>query len=202
MRASGCCRASSVTFERRHGRGRRRDQGIPRRTGFLAARRLRTGAVRHFSLPHGLDNINGRLSFDAAGVRVDDLVARLGGGDVRFAGRVALKGFQPGDLNLTATGERMRLRYPEGFTSIVDADLVLRGPVTGPTLAGTVSVRSATWTRRFETSAGLFNLGGDNAVSPVPTGPSTFPSRSTFASSRRRRCAWRTTSRGLSRAPT
>jgi hypothetical protein len=138
---------------------------------------IANGRVRHFSLPHGLDNINGRLSFDAAGVRVDDLVARLGGGDVRFAGRVALKGFQPGDLNLTATGERMRLRYPEGFTSIVDADLALRGPVKGPTLAGTVSVRSATWTRRFETSAGLFNLGGDNAVSPVPTGPSTFPVR-------------------------
>lgn len=134
------------------------------------------GRVRHFSLPHGLDGINGRLSFDAGGVRVDDLVARLGGGDVRFAGRVGLKGFQPGDLNLTATGERMRLRYPEGFTSIVDADLALRGPIAGPTLAGTVNVRSATWTRRFETTAGLFNLGGETVPS-APAGPSAFPVR-------------------------
>jgi hypothetical protein len=138
---------------------------------------IANGRVRHFSLPHGLDGINGRLSFDAGGVRVDDLVARLGGGDVRFAGRVGLKGFQPGDLNLTATGERMRLRYPEGFTSIVDADLALRGPVTGPTLAGTVTVRSATWTRRFETTTGLFNLGGDNTVAPAPATPSMLPVR-------------------------
>jgi len=138
---------------------------------------IANGRVRHFSLPHGLDGINGRLSFDAAGVRVDDLVARLGGGDVRFAGRVALKGFQLGDVNLTGTGERMRLRYPEGFTSIVDADLALRGPVTGVTLAGTVTVRSATWTRRFETTTGLFNLGGDTGPTPAPTGASALPVR-------------------------
>ncbi|MGH9313329.1 MAG: translocation/assembly module TamB domain-containing protein [Vicinamibacterales bacterium] len=137
---------------------------------------IANGRVRHFSLPHGLDGINGRLSFDAAGVRVDDLVARLGGGDVRFAGRVGVKGFQPGDLNLTATGDRMRLRYPEGFISVVDADLALRGPFAGPTLAGTVTVRSATWTRRFETTAGLFNLGGDNVPSP-PADPSALPVR-------------------------
>ena len=40
-----------------------------------------------------------------------------------------MTGYRPGEFNLTATGEDMRLRYPEGFRSLVDADLSLRGPV-------------------------------------------------------------------------
>ena len=68
-------------------------------------------------LPHSLEAINGRISFDAGGIRLDDVAARLGEGDVRFGGRIGINGFTPGDLNLTATGEQMRIRYPEGFVS-------------------------------------------------------------------------------------
>ena len=44
-----------------------------------------------------------------------------------FGGRIGLTGFSPGDLNVTATGQQMRIRYPEGFRSVVDADLSLTG---------------------------------------------------------------------------
>jgi hypothetical protein len=138
---------------------------------------ITNGRIRHFWLPHGLEAINGRVSFDAGGVRVDDLVARLGGGDVRFGGRVGLKGFQLGDVDLTATGERMRLRYPEGFTSHVDADLALRGPLAGPTVSGTVTVRSAEWTRRFETTPDLFGLSGGGEIAPPPVAQAGYPIR-------------------------
>ena len=52
------------------------------------------------------------LSFDASGIRVDDVAARLGGGQVTFGGRIGLNGFTPGDLNLTAVGEQMRCAIP------------------------------------------------------------------------------------------
>ena len=42
-----------------------------------------------------------------------------------------MNGYRPGEFNVTATGEDMRLRYPEGFRSVVDADLSLRGPFDG-----------------------------------------------------------------------
>jgi hypothetical protein len=115
------------------------------------------GRVRHFALPHGIEAINGRISFDAGGVRMDDVTARLGGGDVRFGGRIAMKGYVPSEFGLTATGERMRLRYPEGFRSEIDADLALRGPIAAPTLSGTVVVRDALFTRRFDWSPDLLS---------------------------------------------
>ena len=39
----------------------------------------------------------------------------------------------------------MRLRYPEGFRSTIDADLALRGPVAAPVLTGTVNVQDSAW---------------------------------------------------------
>ena len=44
-----------------------------------------------------------------------------------FGGRVALNGFGIGDISLTAVGQRMAMRYPEGFRPIIDADLSLQG---------------------------------------------------------------------------
>ena len=44
-------------------------------------------------------------------------IARVAGGEVTVGGRIALNGFAPGALSLTAVGEQMQLRYPEGFRS-------------------------------------------------------------------------------------
>jgi translocation and assembly module TamB len=61
-------------------------------------------------------------------------------------------------------GQNMRLRFPEGMRSIVDADLIVTGTVDAATLGGNVTVRSAIYTRRFETGGGLLDLTG----SPAP----------------------------------
>ena len=135
------------------------------------------GRIRHFSLPHSLDAINGRLAFDATGVRLDGLTARLGGGLVRFGGRVAMTGYRPGSFNLTATGENMRIRYPEGFRSLVDADLSLRGPFDNPVLGGTVTVRSSIWQRRVQTSVNFLELAGTATPIGAAVAPSAFPLR-------------------------
>jgi translocation and assembly module TamB len=72
----------------------------------------------------------------------------------------------------------MRLRYPEGFRSIVDADLWLRGDASAPVLGGTVTVHDAVWTRRFEVDPNLFELGGNGPSLPAgPAAPQTLPLR-------------------------
>ena len=135
------------------------------------------GRIRHFSLPHALEAVNGRVTFDARGVRLDEVTARLGGGLVRFGGRISLAGYRPSEFNLTATGEDMRLRYPEGFRSVIDADLSLRGAFEAPVLGGTVTVKSSVWSRRVEASGNFLEFVG--RATPVGPGaaPSSFPLR-------------------------
>jgi autotransporter translocation and assembly factor TamB len=71
----------------------------------------------------------------------------------------------PGEIDLTALGQDIRLRYPEGFRSRIDADLRLRGTMAALELSGGVTVLDARYTRRFELSPDLFGRGGDT---PIP----------------------------------
>ena len=144
---------------------------------FSGSARISDGRVRHMAAPHALEAINGTISFDAGGLRIEEITARLGEGQVEFGGRVALNGFAPGELSLTATGERMRVRFPEGFRSIVDADLWLRGTAASPLLGGVVTVRDAVWSRRFEVDPNIFELGGGSGgIAGGPAVP-VFPLR-------------------------
>ena len=65
--------------------------------------------------------MNGIVTFNAAGVRLDGVTAQLGGGPVRFGGRIGLSKYQLSEFDVTAIGENMSLRYPEGMRSLVDA---------------------------------------------------------------------------------
>src|SRR5262249_53877656 len=101
------------------------------------------GRLRHFSLPNSLDAINGVIHFDAGGIRLDEVTAKMGDGFVQFGGHIGLKGYTPSDLDISAHGEDMRLRYPEGVQSTIDADLTVQGTFKAPTLGGTVTVKQA-----------------------------------------------------------
>jgi hypothetical protein len=125
------------------------------------------GRIRHFALPFSLENINGTARFDARGVTLDGLTARLGDGPVQFFGRIDKQGFLPARLDVTMTGQGMTLRFPEGMRSKVDATLMLQGSMQGATLSGDVYVRDALYTRPFETD--ILNLVG-GAVSTANAG--------------------------------
>jgi hypothetical protein len=147
---------------------------------FSGNARINNGRVRHFSLPHSIEAINGTLLFDAGGIRVDDdapVTARVASGSAQFGGRIGLQGFLPSELNLTAAATGMQIRYPEGFRSEIGADLQLVGDYRSPLLKGTITVQDGLWSRRFEVTPDLFNLRGDpGATIGAPTGP-TLPLR-------------------------
>jgi translocation and assembly module TamB len=71
----------------------------------------------------------------------------------------------------------MRINYPEGFRSEIDADLTLRGTLQSPLLTGTVSVRDAVYERRFETTPNLFEFGGRTLAVGAPATTSVVPLR-------------------------
>lgn len=154
-----------------------RMHGALRAPVFSGEASIANGRIRHFSLPHSVEAIDGRVTFDAGGIRFEDVAARLGGGDVRLGGRIGLVGYMPGEVNLTVVGERMQLRYPEGLRSLVDADLTVRGSVFQPTLAGTVQVRSAVWSKPLNAETNLFDfgVGGGTPLPPAGPGETRFP---------------------------
>ena len=129
---------------------------------------LENGRFRHFALPHALENVSGPVRFDSRSIRLDEVTARLGGGSIRFGGTIGIDGYLPGRLDLTMRGESMRLRFPEGMRSLVDADLGLAGTVDGATLSGRVMVRSAVYARAFDPSGGLPSLGGGQGGAAGP----------------------------------
>jgi autotransporter translocation and assembly factor TamB len=144
---------------------------------FSGSATIAGGRIRHFSLPSSLDAINGTIRFDQRGLSLDDVTATLGGGRVQLGGRVGLEGYLPGELGVTARGEGMQLRYPEGVRSTIDADLTIRGNIKAPTLGGTVLVRSALWSRRVNPTGGLLDFGGSPASSTGQEGVPLVPVR-------------------------
>ena len=141
-------------------------------TGFAA---VTDGRLRHFSLPHSLEAANGRVVFNADGIHLDDLSATLGGGPVQFGGRIGLEGYRPGEVNVTLAGRDLQLRYPEGFRSVVDADLSLQGHIADPILAGVVNVTDAAWIQAFEADAGLLEFGSDAEAGAPDAGEEAAP---------------------------
>ena len=122
------------------------------------------GRVRHLSLPHGVEDIEGRIVFEPDGVQFDDLAGVMAGGPVQFGGRLSIRGYEISELNITAAATEMNLRFPEGVRSVVDAELTLGGDIDDAVLSGTVNVRDAVWLDLFEPSTGLLDFSADDAV--------------------------------------
>jgi translocation and assembly module TamB len=138
---------------------------------------IEDGRIRQFDLPHALENIAGVVRFDSRGIRLDELTGRLGGGPVQFGGTINIDHYVPSRVDVTMAGQNMRLRFPEGMTSLVDANLTLQGTVENATLGGNVVVRSAIYRGALDTGgAGAFALAGNVTSTSAPL-QTTIPLR-------------------------
>ena len=135
---------------------------------------LDQGALSFREFPHAFGDIQGRALFDNRTVRLQGLEARFGGAPVSLTGSLSLTGLRPDSFELRASGNGLRLRYPQGLTATVDADLSLTGTPSGQILAGRVDVQEATWTREYDVAAGI--LGTRDPIKLVePTAERTLP---------------------------
>ncbi len=89
-------------------------------------------------LPNGLSQLNGTLEFNQNRLEVKSLTAMSGGGLLTLGGYLA---YQHGlYADLTATGKEIRIRYPEGISSLADAKLHLQGSQNNLLLSGEVLI--------------------------------------------------------------
>ncbi len=90
--------------------------------------------VSHNDFPSGLSNLNGVLLFDRNRIQIEKLSGTTGGGTIALTGSAT---YQSGALllDLGATAQGVRLRYPPGVSSTANADLRLTGSTNGAVLA-------------------------------------------------------------------
>ena len=110
--------------------------------------RITDGAVSYVDLPNGLSNINGVLAFNRNGLQVRELTAVTGGGRLKLGGSVSYA--QELVFHLTAEGHDIRLRYPEGVSSSVDASFSFSGTTSNAMLSGDVTVIRLALNPRFD----------------------------------------------------
>jgi translocation and assembly module TamB len=99
---------------------------------------LENGSLSLEDVPNGLSQIHGTLEFNQNRLEVRSLTAMSGGGQLSVAGYLAYQGGIY--ANLTVTGKQVRIRYPEGVSSLADTKLRLQGSASNLSLSGDVLI--------------------------------------------------------------
>ena len=126
--------------------------------------RLQNVALSTADAPVGIEKLNGTLDISNDRIQVSQMNGVMGGGEVSLGGAIT---YRPSlQFNLAMQSQSLRLLYPDGLRSLLDANLSFGGTRTSSTLKGRVLIDSLSFTPDFDLShfADQFSSGG--AVSP------------------------------------
>jgi translocation and assembly module TamB len=110
--------------------------------------RLQNIAVSTPASPLSVDKLNGILKLDNEKVRISEMKAEVGGGQVSIGGTFGYRDSKAFDLALQASS--VRLRYPEGLRSVFDSNLTWAGDMDDSTLRGTLLIDGLSFTPDFD----------------------------------------------------
>jgi len=99
---------------------------------------FQNGSLSLEDVPNGLSQLHGTLEFNQNRLEVKSLTALSGGGLLSVGGYLA---YQHGIFaDLSVTGKGVRIRYPEGVSSLADTTLHLQGSQNNLLLSGDVLI--------------------------------------------------------------
>jgi translocation and assembly module TamB len=101
--------------------------------------------------PIGVEKLNGTMKIANDRVQVAKMTAQVGGGDVSLGGSIVYKPSL--QFNLAMQGQHVRLRYPEGLRSVLDANIAFTGTTQSSVLSGRVLIDSLSFTPDFDLSS-------------------------------------------------
>ena len=110
--------------------------------------------------PIGVQNLNGSLDVSNDRVQVSKMTGVIGGGEISVGGAIT---YRPNlQFSLALQSQSVRLLYPEGLRTLLDANLALSGTPAASTLNGRVLINSLSFTPDFDLSgfADQFSTGG------------------------------------------
>jgi translocation and assembly module TamB len=105
-----------------------------------------------------LDRINAEIKLDGENFNITRLDADLGGGIIKAKGKGGFKGFVLDNYAIGVNAEGVRLKYPEGVSSTVDADLNIEGIGNSRSISGEVTVKKARYAERIDWKSWLVKI--------------------------------------------
>ncbi|MBI1791655.1 MAG: translocation/assembly module TamB domain-containing protein, partial [Acidobacteria bacterium] len=100
---------------------------------------LRNAAFNVADIATGLAQANGTILFSGSRATIESFTAETGGGKVQATGFLGFEAGLP-SLRLQVGVSQVRIRYPEGVSTVVDAALTLAGTTRSSLLSGQVTV--------------------------------------------------------------
>jgi translocation and assembly module TamB len=100
---------------------------------------VQNAALNVVDFPNGLSNANGTILFSGDRATIEKLTGETGGGKVELSGFLSFQGDQA-IFQLDAAARQVRVRYPEGVSTVANADLRLAGSSERSTVTGTITV--------------------------------------------------------------
>jgi translocation and assembly module TamB len=126
---------------------------------------LKDVAVSTASAPVGVEKLNGTLDITNDRLQVSEMTGQVGGGQVSIGGSLVYKPSM--QFNLALKGQSVRLRYPEGLRSVLDANLAFSGNTEASTLNGRVLIDNLSFTQDFD----LAKFGDQFSTGNTPSQP-------------------------------
>ena len=126
---------------------------------------LKDGTLRSEDFPNGLSQINGQIIFDGDRARVEEVTAATGGGTVRLTGNVD---FAEGPVRyrVNAGADRVRVRYGDSVSTILNGNLTLAGVGLRALLSGEVVIHRASISPEVDLGSVLAALGEPTVTPP------------------------------------
>lgn len=114
------------------------------------------GFFRHFSFPNSLTEINALVSFNNKNITLQSLQANSSGGTLTAGGSATLKGYGFQTYRFDLYAQKIRVHFPEGLRSTVNAELHLQSQGDASYMVGDIDVLQGVYVKSFEETPNLF----------------------------------------------
>jgi translocation and assembly module TamB len=110
--------------------------------------KLQNASLSTVTAPLGIENANGTFNIQNNEVRIAELSAQIGGGQLTAGGSLTYKPQLRFNVALKAAG--IRVRYPEGVRAVLDSDLSVNGTADDSAVTGRVLIDNVSFTQDFD----------------------------------------------------
>ena len=123
---------------------------------FTGVMEIKDAFLRHESVPNSLNDLTALITFNNRSITLQSLQANSSGGTLTAGGAANLDGYSLKDYRLDLYAKEMRIHFPRGLRSTVNAELHLRSDQQEGDLVGDVEVIQGLYTESFQSTPNVF----------------------------------------------